>query len=56
MNQDDNQPTYDLVEYRTAGIQERPGIIPVWLILVYVALLIWGIYYLVTFMPSHFAG
>ena len=56
MSQDNHHPTYDLIEYREAGIQERPGIIPAWLILVYVVLLVWGIYYLVTYLPSHFAG
>ena len=35
--------------YQSSGIRERPGHIPVWLILVAVALTIWGVYYLVSF-------
>ena len=35
--------------YQTAGIRERNGYIPVWLILVAVGLLIWGGYYLLSY-------
>ena len=30
----------------SAGIRERPGRIPLWLVLVGIGLLVWGIYYL----------
>jgi hypothetical protein len=35
--------------YKDSGIQENPGTIPLWLMGVVVALIIWGIYYLVAF-------
>lgn len=35
--------------YESGGISERDGHIPVWLWAVVVTLLIWGIYYLVTY-------
>ncbi len=35
--------------YGSAGIAEREGHVPLWLWLVVVSLLIWGIYYLVTY-------
>ncbi|MGP0628692.1 hypothetical protein ACTRW9_03205 [Nitrospina sp. 32_T5] len=35
--------------YQTAGIRERHGYVPVWLILVCVGLLVWGGYYLWTY-------
>ena len=35
--------------YQTAGIAENEGYVPLWLWLVVVGLLIWGIYYLVTY-------
>ena len=35
--------------YESGGISERDGHIPVWLWVVVVTLLIWGIYYLVTY-------
>ena len=33
----------------SAGIRERPGRIPLWLVLVALGLLVWGIYYLATY-------
>lgn len=36
-------------EYRAAGIRERTGRIPWWLIAVGVGLLVWGGYYIVRF-------
>lgn len=33
--------------YQSAGIRERTGYIPAWLIFVAVGLLVWGAYYLV---------
>ena len=35
--------------YQSAGIQERKGYIPAWLILVAVGLTLWGGYYLVQY-------
>jgi hypothetical protein len=35
--------------YESGGIAERDGHVPVWLWLVVVSLLIWGVYYLVTY-------
>jgi hypothetical protein len=35
--------------YASAGISERQGNVPLWLWAVVVSLLIWGVYYLVTF-------
>ncbi len=40
--------------YKDSGIRERHGRIPPWLLAVIVALLVWGIYYLVAFwQPPH---
>lgn len=35
--------------YASAGIAERKGSVPLWLWSVVVSLLIWGVYYLVTY-------
>ena len=35
--------------YESAGIAERKGHIPIWLWLVVASLLVWGVYYLVTY-------
>ena len=35
--------------YGSAGIAEREGHVPLWLWLVVASLLVWGIYYLVTY-------
>ncbi len=35
--------------YESAGIAERDGHVPIWLWIVVVTLLVWGIYYLVTY-------
>ena len=35
--------------YGSSGISEREGHVPIWLWLVVVSLLIWGIYYLVAY-------
>jgi hypothetical protein len=35
--------------YESAGIAEREGNVPLWLWIVFVTLLIWGVYYLVTY-------
>lgn len=38
--------------YKDAGLTERHGYIPYWLLLVAVGLVIWGIYYLVSYWHS----
>ncbi|MGE5758502.1 MAG: hypothetical protein ACM3W8_06520 [Sideroxydans sp.] len=35
--------------YESAGIEEREGQVPLWLWLVVVSLMIWGLYYLFTY-------
>lgn len=35
--------------YKDSGIREKPGHIPLWLLAVVIALLIWGTYYLIAF-------
>lgn len=45
-NADLAQEEYHFV---SAGIRERPGRIPVWLLLVTISLLLWGSYYLATY-------
>lgn len=39
----------EISHYEFSGIDERHGTIPKWLAVVYVALLIWMVYYLVQF-------
>lgn len=36
-------------EYKQAGIRVRSGLIPLWLILVAIGLIVWGIYYIIQF-------
>lgn len=38
-----------LYRYQSAGITEREGRVPVWLWIVTASLLVWGIYYLVSY-------
>ncbi len=38
-----------LATYESAGITEREGNVPIWLWIVVVSLLLWGLYYLVTY-------
>ncbi len=38
-----------LANYESAGITEREGNVPIWLWIVVVSLLLWGLYYLVTY-------
>ncbi len=42
-------PDRPVYMYASAGVTERTGGVPVWLWLVAISLLIWGIYYLVTY-------
>ncbi len=42
-------PDCPVYMYASAGVTERKGTVPIWLWLVAIALLIWGIYYLVTY-------
>jgi hypothetical protein len=39
----------EIHRYEHSGIEERVGKVPVWLIVVYVALSVWAIYYLWTY-------
>lgn len=39
----------EITHYEFSGIDERHGRIPAWLAVVYVALLIWMVYYLLRF-------
>jgi len=45
----DNEHDHDIHTYEYSGIQERTGKVNTWLIVVYAALLIWGVWYLFTF-------
>jgi hypothetical protein len=45
----ENEHDHDIHTYEYSGIQERTGKVNTWLIVVYAALLIWGIWYLITF-------
>ncbi len=42
-------PGHSVYAYESAGITEREGHVPLWLWLVVVSLLIWGIYYLAAY-------
>ena len=42
----------DLYHYKDAGISEHHGRIPVWLVLVAVGLIVWGIYYTVRYWSA----
>jgi hypothetical protein len=42
-------PDQAVYMYESAGIAERDGHVPAWLWIVVVSLLIWGLYYLVTY-------
>lgn len=45
----DEHSPQSLFYYKDSGIQERAGRVPPWLWAVFVALVIWSIYYLVSF-------
>jgi len=45
----ENEHDHDIHTYEYSGIQERVGKVNTWLIVVYAALLIWGVWYLITF-------
>ena len=50
MRKEVNEKGHDEVHlYRSSGIQERQGGIPLWLKLVVVALLLWSLYYMAMF-------
>jgi hypothetical protein len=44
-----SSPDPSVYVYASAGIGERKGSVPLWLWGVVVSLLIWGVYYLVTY-------
>jgi hypothetical protein len=43
---------HSVYTYETAGITERQGHIPLWLWLVVIALVIWSVYYLITYWQA----
>lgn len=45
-NSDSENPEEEEYVYQSAGIRERTGAVPLWLILVMVGLFVWGGYYL----------
>ena len=46
---ENNPEETDHYLYRSAGIRERSGYVPAWLLLVVVGLFVWGVYYLVMY-------
>ena len=44
----DHDPS-EITRYEPSGIDERHGTVPAWLTAVYVALVIWMVYYLIRF-------
>ncbi len=43
---------HDMYTYVTAGISEHQGAVPLWLWIVVVSLLVWGLYYLVQYWTA----
>jgi hypothetical protein len=43
----DNKSHEETYVYKSAGIYEREGRVPLWLLLVIIGLLVWGVYYLI---------
>jgi hypothetical protein len=39
----------DVYLYKAAGLREHHGRIPLWLILVAIGLLVWGVYYMIRY-------
>jgi hypothetical protein len=51
--QDEMTPKHgEEYQYQHAGIRERAGRIPLWLLLVLAGLLIWSVYYTIRFWSS----
>lgn len=48
-SEDDKDEHSEISHYESSGIDERHGVIPKWLGVVYVVLLIWMVYYLIRF-------
>jgi hypothetical protein len=48
----DNNKKGEISHYEYSGIDERHGFVPKWLILVYGALLVWMVYYLVHYWTN----
>lgn len=42
--------------YQTAGLRERSGTIPLWLWVVYIGLIVWGVYYTWTYWTPPAGG
>ena len=49
MENQDPRDSSEISKYEFSGIEERHGRIPKWLAVVYIAMLIWMVYYLVRF-------
>lgn len=49
---DAEQPEDSVYRYRDSGIVERHGRIPLWLAVVAVSLIVWGIYYTIRFWSA----
>jgi hypothetical protein len=45
----DEQGKDDVYRYKQAGISERGGYVPFWLIVVVISLLVWSVYYTVRY-------
>ena len=43
----------DISRYEFSGIEERHGIVPKWLAVVYAVLFVWMVFYLVRFWTDH---
>jgi hypothetical protein len=48
-------PEQAVSRYESAGIMEREGAVPIWLWIVAVVLLVWAVYYLVTYWSAPIA-
>jgi hypothetical protein len=46
---EDKDHGHSISVYKTSGIEERHGIIPAWLAVVYAVMLIWMVWYLIAF-------
>ena len=53
MPDDDKNESLEISHYEFSGIDERHGKIPAWLAIVYVALVIWMVYYLIRFWTEN---
>ena len=54
-SQDPHSPDSEYT-YQSAGIRERHGYVPVWLWVVYIGLIVWGVYYTWTYWTPPAGG